>query len=90
MYKKLRTLTILIIILMIIYIVLKIGFSLLESRKTDKTIALSDYGVSITVPYTFSKISGLNSSHVLYLKDEDGIYISVTELKGDFWESRRH
>ena len=89
MKKYIKIFIAIVLILMLITIVLKVCNTIKESKETSKTYALSDYGVSLTVPKGFSKIQALNNSQVLYLKDDDGLIINVTELKGDFWKSRR-
>ncbi len=78
------------IVIVVIALIIGATFVILNSNKEEITYQLSDYGVSIKVPKTFKKAATLNSSHILQLQDEDGLIVSVTELKGDFWSSRRY
>ena len=78
------------IVIISIALIIVATFVIFRSNKTEKEYHLSDYGVTIKVPKSFKKASTLNSSHILQLKDDEGLIISVTELKGDFWSSRRY
>ena len=87
MKKKIITMF---VIFAIMAITIGICSYVVEAKKANKEYTLSDYGVSLLIPKEFKQIDKVNNSQVLYLKNEEGIIISATELKGNFWSSRRY
>ena len=79
--KKLLIILLSITVLIFTYILIKPNIS--------RTCWLSDFGISLKIPYAYSKVEENNDNKLINLyNDKNGITINGTDLGANFWSSK--